>query len=92
MLVIFAIQAPHLKLTWKLINVAVINVKLMLLQTGLILALLATIVMVVNSNRYLVQLEPTKLQETKNKKPLLVLMYQQVTIMMNRVKIRHKFY
>jgi hypothetical protein len=64
----------------------------MLLQTGLILALLATIVMVLNSNRYLVQLVPTKLQETKNKKPLLVLMYQQVTIMMNRVKIRHKFY
>ena len=64
----------------------------MLLQTGLILALLATTVMVLNSNRYHVLLVPTKLQGNKNKKPLLVLMYQQVTIMMNRVKIRHKFY
>jgi hypothetical protein len=44
----------------------------MLQQTGFIIALLATTVMVLNSNRYHVLLVPTKLQGTKNKKLLLV--------------------
>ena len=53
--------------------------------------LLATIVMVLNSNQYPVQLVPTKLQEVKQQKLPLVPMYLQVIIMMNKVKTMHRF-
>jgi hypothetical protein len=46
---------------------------------------------VINSNPFHVQSEPTKPQELKQQKRLLVLMFLQATIMMNKVKIMHKF-
>jgi len=55
------------------------------------IAHLATIVMVLNSNQYHVQLVPTKLQEAKQQKLPLVSMYLQVIIMMNKVKTMHRF-
>jgi len=91
MLVIFAIQLPHRKLKWKPIHAVAFNVLPMLLQAGKILVLLVIIVMVINSNPFHVQSEPTKPQELKQQKRLLVLMFLQATIMMNKVKIMHKF-